>query len=184
MVHSRGRSNELERVCHRVSQVVTQFMGDRTSSRWPASACGILWVRTWGRGDRERERERDVCEFLRFAKLRSVAASGGEGICERMECCVAGVVVYSDMAFCFFDFFVLCFVFLCFIYLFLFLNFFVTFRTAVPWWDALCVRNGCCVCRLAKAGGSKRGLRADNLRMVTPFFFVFENVRIDAICGG
>lgn len=101
-----------------------------------------------------------------------------------MECCVAGVVVYSDMAFCFFDFFVLCFVFLCFIYLFLFLNFFVTFRTAVPWWDALCVRNGCCVCRLAKAGGSKRGLRADNLRMVTPFFFVFENVRIDAICGG
>lgn len=159
-------------------------MGDRTSSRWPASACGILWVRTWGRGDRERERERDVCEFLRFAKLRSVAASGGEGICERMECCVAGVVVYSDMAFCFFDFFVLCFVFLCFIYLFLFLNFFVTFRTAVPWWDALCVRNGCCVCRLAKAGGSKRGLRADNLRMVTPFFFVFENVRIDAICGG
>lgn len=78
MVHSRGRSNELERVCHRVSQVVTQFMGDRTSSRWPASACGILWVRTWGRGDRERERERDVCEFLRFAKLRSVAASGGQ----------------------------------------------------------------------------------------------------------
>ncbi|XP_073396328.1 uncharacterized protein [Physcomitrium patens] len=53
-------------------------MGDRTSSRWPASACGILWVRTWGRGDRERERERDVCEFLRFAKLRSVAASGAK----------------------------------------------------------------------------------------------------------